>query len=233
MGRIMRSVLLAEDLLLLVTDDASGRLLVAAAQVDAALGGANLAELALINKVDVTGEGEEGKAGRVIVRDPSPAGDEVLDAALEMLIARQGSKPSAVIRPLSKGLRQRLYERLAASGMVRAGQGRILGLFPAHTWPAQDAHHEAQVRLLLTQALVQQQAPDARSAALIALVHALRYEHQIVDPGAYGLSKRQLRARADEIAGGSWASEAVRTAITEIIAAVAATTAAGAAAGAG
>ena len=87
------------------------------------------------------------------------------------------------------------------------------------------------MRLLLTQALVQRQAPDARSAALIALLHALRCEHKIVDPGPYGLSKRQLRARAEEIAKSSWASEAVRTAITEIIAAVAATTAAAAAAG--
>ena len=225
------SVLLAEDLLLLVTDDASGRLSAPAAQVDAGLGGANLAELTLMNKVGLSGEGEAGKAGRIVVRDPSPAGDEVLDAALEILIAHQGSKPSAVIRPLSKNLRHRLYERLAVSGVVRAGQGRTLGIFPAHTWPAQDAHHEAQLRLLLTQALVQRQAPDARSAALIALVHALRYEHQIVDPGPYGLSKRQLRARAEEIAKSSWASEAVRTAITEIIAAVAATTAAAAAAG--
>jgi Golgi phosphoprotein 3 (GPP34) len=226
-------VLLAEDLLLLVTDDASGRLLAPAAQVDAGLGGANLAELTLLNKVELSGEGEAGKTGRIVVRDPSPAGDEVLDGALELLIAHQGSKPSAVIRPLSKNLRHRLYERLAAGGVVRAGQGRILGIFPTHTWPAQDAHHEAQVRLLLTQALVQQQAPDARSAALIALMHALRCEHKIIDPRAYGLSKRQLGARAEEIAKGNWASEAVRKAITEIIAAVAATAAAAAAAGGG
>jgi len=60
-------------------------------------------------------------------------------------------------------------------------------------------------------ALVQQQAPDARSAALIALLHALRCEHQIFDPRPYGLSKRQLRAQAEEIAKSSWASEAIRS----------------------
>ena len=48
-------------------------------------------------------------------------------------------------------------------------------------------------------------------------------------PGHYGLSKQQLRARAEEIAKGNWASEAVRKAIEEIIAAVAATSAATAA----
>jgi Golgi phosphoprotein 3 (GPP34) len=220
-------MLLAEDLLLLVTDDGSGQLSAPAAQVDAGLAGANLVELALMNKVDLSAEGDESRPGRVVVRDPAPTGDGVLDAALAILAANQGKKPSAVIRPLSKNLRQALYERLAAAGVVRAERGKILGIFPTRTWPAQDASHEAQVRDLLTQALVQQTPPDTRSAALIALLHALRCEHKVVDPGPYGLSKRQLAARAEEIAQGNWASGAVRKAIDEMNAAVlAATTAA-------
>jgi hypothetical protein len=93
-------MLLAEDLLLLVTDDASGKLSMPGAEVDAGLGGANMLELTLRNKVDVTGEQDQGRRGRIVVRDPSPVGDEVLDAALQILIARQGSKPSAAIKPL-------------------------------------------------------------------------------------------------------------------------------------
>jgi len=213
-------MLMAEDLLLLVTDDASGRLSAPAAQVDAGLGGANLVELTLRNKVDLSGEGDQGKPGRIIVSDPSPAGDAVLDAALEIIISHQSKKPSTVIRPLSKNLRQSLYQRLADGGVVRAEQGRILGVFPTHRWPAQDASHEAEVRRLVTQVLTQQTAPDARTAALIALLHALRCEDKIVDPGQYGLSKRELRARAEEIAKGNWASEAVRKAIEEMVAAV-------------
>ena len=218
---------MAEDLLLLVTDDGSGRLSAPAAQVDAGLGGANLVELTLRNKVDLSGEGDPGKPGRIIVRDPSPAGDAVLDAALEIITAHQGKKPSTVIRPLSKNLRQSLYQRLADGGVVRAEQGRILGVFPTHRWPAQDASHEAEVRRLVAQVLGQQMAPDTRTGALIALLHALRCEDKIVDPRQYGLSKRELRARAEEIAKGNWASEAVRKAIEEMMAAVvAATTAA-------
>lgn len=222
-------MLLAEDLLLLVTDDTSGRLSAPAAQVDAGLGGANLVELTLLNKVDLSGEADQGKPGRIIVRDPSPAGDEVLDAALEILITRQGSKPSTVIRPLSKNLRHGLYQRLAGSGMIRAGRGRTLGIFPARTWPAQDSRHEEQVRQLVTQALVQQAVPDARTAALIALLHALKCEHKVIDPRPYQLSRRQLRARAEEIALDNWASEAVRKAISEMIAATATAVAAAAA----
>ena len=220
-------MLLAEDLLLLLTDDASGRLSAPVAPVDAGLGGANLVELTLRNKVGLSGERDQGKPGRLLVRDPSPAGDAVLDAALQIVLAHQGEKPSAVIRPLSKNLRPTLYRRLADRGVVRAEQGRILGVFPARRWPAQKASHEAEVRRLVVQALTRQAAPDTRTAVLIALVHAIGCEDKIIDPAQYGLSKREFRARAQEIAEGVWASEAVRTAIQQMMAAVlAATTAA-------
>src|SRR5215467_9837665 len=226
-------MLLAEDLLLLVTDDASGRLSAPADRVAAGLGGANLVELTLRNKVDLTGEQDPGRPGRIIVRDPSPPGDAILDTALETLTVYQGKRPSTVIRPLSKNLRRTLYERLAGNGVVRAEPGRILGVFPVRRWPAQDDSHEAEVRRLVTQALVQQVAPDTRTAALIALVHALRCEDKIADPRQHGLSKRELRARAEEIAEGNWASEAVRKAIEEMMAAVVAAATAATAGSAG
>ena len=66
-------MLLAEDLLLLVTDDASGRLSAPADRVAAGLGGANLAELTFRNQVDLTGQQDPGRPGRIIVRDrPRP-----------------------------------------------------------------------------------------------------------------------------------------------------------------
>ena len=57
-------MLLAEDLLLLVTDDASGRLAADGVQVDTGLGGANLVELTLLGQVDVSGDQDQGKRGR-------------------------------------------------------------------------------------------------------------------------------------------------------------------------
>ncbi len=214
-------MLLAEDLLLLVTDDATGRLSVGSSQLDAALAGANLIELTQRSKVGISGAEDPGRPGRLIVGDPSPAGDEVLDAALAIVGARQGKKPSAVIRQLGKGLRKTLYQRLAAAGVLRAGQAKALGLFPVRRWPANDSGHEEQVRQSVIQALVQQTEPDPRTAALIALLHALKCEHKIADPRRHGISKRQLRARAEEVAQGNWAADAVRKAIQEMNAAVA------------
>ena len=111
-----------------------------------------------MNKVDFSGEGEEGKPGRIIVGDPSPTGDEVLDAALESLSWRtRARKPSTVIRPLSKNLRQTLYERLARErgSPRRAGQDPRY-LPDPHSGRAKMPATRQKVRLWVTQALVQQ-----------------------------------------------------------------------------
>jgi len=142
-----------------------------------------------------------------------------LDAALQTVTAYQGKRPSAVIGPLSKNLRQALYRRLAGHGVVRAQESRSLGVFPVRRWPAQDGSRQAQVRRLMTRALVQQEAPDTRTAALIALVHAVGCVDKIIDPRQHGLSRRELRARAKKIAEGNWAAAAVRKAIEERMAA--------------
>lgn len=213
-------MLIAEDLLLLVTDDESGRLAAPAEQVDLGLGGADLLELTLMNRVDLAGEGDEVKAGRLVVRDASATGDEVLDAALATVAAHRGKRPSVVLGPLAKHLRRTLYERLAASGVVRAEESTVLGIFPSHRWPAQDASHEQEVRRQLVRALVEAGSPDPRTAALVSLLHALGCEHKVIDPRGHGLTKRSLRERAGEIAEGDWASEAVHTAISQMQAAV-------------
>jgi hypothetical protein len=57
-------MLLAEDLLLLLTDDDTGQLAASSAEVDVALGGALLIELALTGRVDVASSDERVRCGR-------------------------------------------------------------------------------------------------------------------------------------------------------------------------
>jgi len=114
---------------------------------------------------------------------------------------------------LGKRTRERLYERLAGAGLLRAERGRILGVFPSARWPAQDAGHEATVRAGLATALRHGAATDARTAALISLLLALHVVHKAVDPEAVGLSEREMKASAERIAEGDWVGRAVRSAI--------------------
>jgi hypothetical protein len=217
-------MLLAEDLLLLLTADDTGRLAAGATEADVALAGALLVELTLMERVDVAGPGERVREGRLIVRDAAPTGDDVLDEALATVGRKEGKKPQDVVAALRKGTRARLYGRLVERGLLRAERGRILGLFPTSRWPALDAGHEAAVRGRLATALRQGGTTDARTAALIALLLALRVVHKTVDPDSVGLSTRGMTGSATRIAEGDWAARAVRSAIDSLNAALIAAT---------
>ena len=93
----MNHVLIAEDLLLLLTDDQSGKLMVASNQADIALDGALMIELALEQRVDVAAEDGVVRKGRLLVMDASPTSDSLLDEALGRIAAKQGRKPKNVV----------------------------------------------------------------------------------------------------------------------------------------
>lgn len=217
-------MLIAEDLLLLLTDDRTGSLVVASNQVDVALGGALLIELALAHRVDVAGEDGAVRRGRLFVTDEGPTSDVLLDEALAVLVEKQGKKPRDVVPRLGKGLRARLRGRLAEQGLLHEESGKILGVFPTHRWPSSDAAHEDSVRALLMQALRSGGTDDVRIAALVSLLHSLKAVAKVVDPAVVGVTKKELNENAKRIAEGGWASEAVRQAIDAMLAAVIAAT---------
>ena len=211
-------MLLAEDLLLLLTDDRTGKLAVASNRVDLALGGAQLVDLALARRVEVTEE------GRLLVVDRAPVGDALLDEALALVDGKNGRRPKDVIAPLSHKLRAGLYARLAARGLVREDVGRILGIVPRHTWPAVDAEHEDALRAGIAAALRAGGTNEARTGALIALLQGLHTVAAVFDPGVVGMAKDELEASAERIAEGGWAADAVEAAIRQRLAAIVAAT---------
>ncbi len=217
-------MLIAEDLLLLLTNDDTGKLASSSSEVDVALGGALLVELALMQRVDLAGPSDQVRKGRLIVRDASATSDPLLDEALATVGARQGKKPQNVVTALGKHVRTRLYDRLTDRGLLRAESGSILGVFPSHRWPAQDAAHEEALRNDLVAALRNASTDSARTGALISLLLALKAVHKVVDPATAGLSKPQLNDSAKRIAEGDWSSDAVRRAIDGMNAAVIAAT---------
>jgi hypothetical protein len=120
-------MLLAEDLLLLVTGNVNGRLSVPSAQVDAGLGGANLIELTMMSKVDLSAETDQGKPGRIIVRDPSPVGDDILDAAMGTLIKRAGGgahRPAARAQVRTQDRRSQALPPIQAAAQRMGGEDR-------------------------------------------------------------------------------------------------------------
>lgn len=220
-------MLIAEDLLLLLTADDSGRLVTSTVEVDPALGGALLVELTLAGVVDVIDDGGMFQRGRLVVAEGgAKITDPELVAALATVRGRQGRKPESVVPKLGKGVRKRLYVRLAERGILRSDEGRILGIFPTSRWPTADAAHEEALRRELATALRTGLPSRPEVGALVSLLHALRVLPKVLDPADVGTTRREMTAQAKRISEGEWASAAVRRAIAGANAAVAAALAA-------
>jgi hypothetical protein len=213
-------MLIAEDLLLLLTDDQTGRHIVANPGLDLALAGANLVELAQRGRVDLAGKSEQVKAGRIVVRDAAPTGEHLLDETLRRCVDLQGKKPEVVLQALSKTVRKSLIDGLVARGVLRPQEGRLLGVFRITRWPAVESTREDQVRQLVTSALVQGTTPDVRTTALIALLSSVDAAQRVVDHAAYGVDKKTIKNRAKEMREGAWAAGAVVKAIQAVQGAV-------------
>ncbi|MGV9773240.1 GOLPH3/VPS74 family protein [Streptosporangium sp. NPDC003464] len=197
---------IAEEVLLLAYSEAEGRQLVSSSELDAALGGALLAELTVNGRIDLAGK-------KVTVLDPTPLGEEELDATLARIAAdTKERKPDWWIYKLhSAKLRKRLLSRLAERGVLGEETRKILGIFPSTRYPERDPSVELAVRERV-QSVLSGAVPDRRIAVLIAVLHAAKIDRKAF-PGA---SKERIK----EITEGDWAGEAVAKTIAAINAAV-------------
>ena len=218
--------LIAEDLLLLLLDEDKGSVSLSVSDsAETALGGAVLAELAIIGAVTVEERTSRWKAPKVTVTGPVPE-DRVLADACDVVGEKERSAQDLVDR-LGKGLVKTLGDRMADRGILERRQTRLLGLIPRTRWPVVDKSHEEEVRRALTAVLVQGATPDDRTGALVALLAAIDRAHKVVDHD--GMSRRDVKKRAKEVADGEWAAKAVRDAVQAAYAAVGAVVAATAA----
>lgn len=216
-------MLICEDLLLLLTDDATGKVVTDGTATPLVLAGGVLVELAMSGRVRVAGPGEAVRQGRVVVVDASPTGDDVLDEALRRIAGSAPAKAHTVLDRLGKRLRHALLDRLVQRGVLRAEEGRVLGIFPADRWPTVDGRREADVRRGLGDVLVRGRTPTEREVALVSLLLAVDKVHLVSE----SMPRREAKARAKQVADGEPAGAAVKKAIEAVQAAtIAAITAA-------
>lgn len=210
-------MLIAEDLLLLLFDDRSGKDQGGAFSVKA-LAGAILVELATSGGVDVEPKQGFWHTPKVVTGSGPPLADPLLEAALRT-VAEKPRSAQAVLDKLAHGLKDALAQRLVDRGVLRREDDRVLGLFPRTRWPATDTQHEAELRRDLD-AVLRGGTPDERSGALLALLDAINVAHTVLEHD--GLRSSEVRARAKEVARGDWATGAVRDAVRQATAATAA-----------
>ena len=216
-------MLIAEEFLLLCLDDESGRKSISDEKIDPALGGALLVELALMERIGITGD-EQGwrQRRRVTITSTTPTDDTLLDEALDYVVAKEGKKVKDLIspmtwRPMTKGLRKKMLARLTAKGVLSQQQSLALGIFPLTRYPALDRTAEIEVRARLRSALVDGLTPTERTVALIGLLYATGHLKRALP----GEDAKLVKQRAKALAEGDWAAKIVKQIIDEIHAAAA------------
>lgn len=204
--------LIAEDLMLLLTDDATGRTTAS----DAArplFGGALLVELAIEGTAIVDHNSGQGlfSTTRILAVERTGAGEsDPLLAQAWTTVAQKPRSAQDLVGRLGKGTKEAVAQRLVERGILERREGRILGLFPTTTWPARDVAHERAVRERLHACLVVGATPDPRTAALVGLLHAVNQTHRVLDTG---LPTAEVKRRAAAITQGGWATDAVKQAV--------------------
>ncbi|MEO6512197.1 MAG: GPP34 family phosphoprotein [Nocardioides sp.] len=208
--------LIAEDLLLLLLDDDSGK--AQTSQLETALGGAVLVELALAEAVTVSTETKPNlfRQAKVWAEPEVEVDDVILRDAVRTIGEKERTAQDLVFR-LGKGLTDTLCERLAERGVLERREDKLFGLIPRTRWPARDSSHEEDLRRTLTDVLVAGVQPDERTGALVALLYAVDRAHKTVPHD--GLSNAEVRKRAKQVAEGQWAAVAVKNAIAAVTAA--------------
>ncbi|MGW5847367.1 GOLPH3/VPS74 family protein [Streptomyces sp. NPDC055254] len=209
-------ITLAEEIMLLSLDDASGAVR-ERQSVSWAVAGGLLLELVLAGRVSVTGQ-------YLAPADTAPTGDPLLDGRVRLIEAwLRGRDKRRVTDWLTKDRTPSVgavLESLRGRGLVTEEQRRVLGVVPVRRHPETDGSYERALRARLAAVVLDGAEPDTRTAGLIALIHSARL-HRLAFPD---LPRRQVAPRLAETAAGHWASEQVRAAIRDMQAAMVAVT---------
>jgi hypothetical protein len=196
----------AEDLLLIVTDPESGKPRLDSMKADPVLGGAHLLDLVAAGHLGLEGQ---GRKGRVVVVNPAPAPDPMLEQAFARVRNRGRQTPQNTVTRLGKQGRKHVYASLVAKGRMRVRPAKVLGIFPANRHEVVDTARRHDLVNRVRESLLHDQPADAETGPLIGLLFAADLTKLLVDKP----ERRRAKARAKVIAEGDWASEGVRKAI--------------------
>ena len=209
---------IAEDLCLLLLDNASAQPGLDRQRRQRVLGAAILLDLAWACRVRPAVDGEPVEPGRLVALTGSGPLDPVTGPALQLLSQRP-LRPSSAIAKLSRHAEDALVAHLERSGQLRRiplpskGFKKAVGFTGGSAYPLMSRDRVGPARAALLSALFDRRPPAPPTAAIISLLHATDGLGALLSLNDRGW--RWVHARAGEIALGSWVDESP-TALAEV-----------------
>jgi hypothetical protein len=204
---------IAEDLFLLLLDNASAQPGLDPSRRDRVLTAAVLLDLAFACRIRPTVPGEPIEAGRLVAL----AGDWPVDPVSEpafQLLQRRPLKPATAVSKLRRHTQENLVHFLEQTGQIRTIRLPGKRRNTETAWPLNNRARVSQARSDLLAALFENQPPTPPTAGIITLMHAVDGLGALLSLNDRGW--RWVHGRAGEIALGSWIDES--TAATDVAA---------------
>lgn len=187
---------IAEDLLLLLLDNATGQPGLDKGRRGRVLAAAVLLDLAHAWLIRPAVDADPVPAGRLVALTDQPAPDPVTASALQLL-QRDALRPRTAVDRLRRHTEDAVLAHLQHTGQIgRSG--------PA-TWTLINRDRAAHARSALLAALFDRRPPAPPTAAIITLLHAVDGFGVLLSLNDRGW--RWVHGRAGEIALGSWVDE--------------------------
>lgn len=202
---------IAEDLLLLLLDNASNRPALDRDRREKVLAAAVLLDLAFACKIRPSVDGEP--VGRLLLLAGPDLGDPILDPALRRL-QRRPLKPRAAVAKVRRGVEPALLRQLEQGGYIRPIQLRGNRSNGSLVWTMPDRSRVDQARSALLAALFDLRTPAPATAAVISLLHAVDGLGALLSLNERGW--RWVHSRAGDIAGGCWVDEAAASGLAQV-----------------
>lgn len=203
---------IAEDLFLLLLDNADSQPGLDRSRRGRVLSAAVLLDLALLCRVRPAMNGEPIAPGRLVaLAGPMPM-DPILDPAFELL-AKRPLTPAAAVSKMRRGVQDNIAGHLERTGQIRRVQLHSKRFTQPSSWPVLNRKRVTQARMALLSALFERQPPTPPTAAIVSLLHAVDGLGALLSLNDRGW--RWVHVRASEIASGSWVDE-YETALPEM-----------------
>lgn len=192
---------IAEELLLLLLDNASARPGLEPETRDRVLTAAVLLDLAYACRIRPAVDGEPVEAGRLVVLSGPGLLDPVGMATLQLLL-RRPLRPAEAIAKLRRSTPTGLLWQLERTGQARQVRKRGKGFTRSTSWPLTDRARVGPARAAVLAALVDNESPNPVTAAIISLLHTVDGLGALLSLNDRGWD--WVRDRAGEITSGSW-----------------------------
>lgn len=203
---------IAEDLFLLLLDNADAQPGLDRSRRERVLSAAVLLDLALLCRVRPTMNGEPIRPGRLVaLTGPLPL-DPIMDPAFAML-ARRPLSPNAAVSKMRRHIQENIAQHLEHTGQIRRVRLQSKRLHHPYAWPVTNRERVTQARAALLSALFDREPPTPSTAAIVSLLHAVDGLGALISLNDRGW--RWVHMRAGEIASGSWVDE-YETALPEM-----------------